>query len=280
MNFNYIFLIAYAWGLNSTLSHGMVEKRPRLISTHLKRFSPYNKVPARLQKESLMVYYNTPLAQCDDFSCGHRVLFHAECLEKAAQQAKEDKDLFMPTFQESAKDEKRLSKIYHKISRYLKYIDPKFDQFATGLCDFHLAGISQKKLRLLKEKIIPIKVFSDEIWVLHNPVKSKHPLLFSDEFLKDSEFETFDRSTCYQPLQESPEFAYQLERLKSKKPFVFSHFGCLCNGHWILASLFNNFKGRTRIAFMDSQNLTFEDNVLMAVIQKKFLPYIHTLNGN
>lgn len=246
-----------------------MEERPHLESKIIYRSSLYNPLPNNLKRRPL-VYYKTLTVQKDKFSCGHRTLFHALSIERAAKKAQAGIPL-EKSLSWLLKDQKSFSDVYRKITGYINAKDPETDH-AQGLYDYHLFEASHKKLPLLKGKMIPIYLEKDgQINIIHNPKPSTNTQLFPDEY-----FDSHDDLTRVE-LKKSKEFTFQLNKLK--EPFDTTHFACLLHDrHWILASIMLNTYKKAKLVILDSANHDLMQNDAIVTMIETLLEFVEEFN--
>jgi len=262
---NLIFFFGFFTFVNTM--HAMQKQKPTMVSNIIGSDSLYNHVPSRFRKRPL-VYYKALTRQRDNFSCGHRAIFHALTIERAAKKARIG-DPLEKNLPWLLKDQKSLSDVYRKITRYINETEPDTDQ-TLGLYDHQIHGAIQKKIPMLKDKLIPIFYEADDtVTITHSPNHNQNTL-FPDEY-----FESEEESRRVE-IKKSKELFFQLSKLK--EPFDTTHFVCLANNHWILTTVMLNKHKKAKLVVIDSANQDVRSNKPIFTTLKILLECVEEMN--
>ena len=270
MNFKaYILGSLFIWiGYLAGMETSKLRLRSKLLHVH-HRSSIYNRLPKSFKKRPI-VYYRSLMEQYDKFSCGHRLLFHALSIERAAKKAKRENIPLEKSLSWLLKDQESLSDVWNKISSHINETNPSFDQ-RYGLYAYQLFEISQTKLPMLKKKLIPVYLKNNnEVMALENPDKKDQATIFCQEYLESTQDEKFCK------LHESTDLPLILDKLQ--EPFDTAHFACLFDDHWILATCILNEQTKAELLVFDPENNDISDSQAMRSTLAKLLDLTEQIN--
>lgn len=262
------FIISFVFCTFFTTTHAMQPSAPRMISKIKYNSSLYNHVPGRFKKRRF-TYVKSLNEQRDNFSCGHRTLFHALSIERAVKKARRGFPL-EENLSWLLRDEKSLSDVYHKVTSYINETKADTDQ-SLGLYAYQILGTSQKKIPMLKDKLVPIYCETNgEITIAHNP-KHNQDTLFPDEYFENL------KHPVHVKIKESEELSFQLNKLK--EPYDTTHFACLMDDHWILATVILDVNYKAKLIMVDSSNHDVATNKSMITTIETLLECIEEMNN-
>lgn len=220
----------------------------------------YNHVPVSLKNRSL-TYYRSLIQQADEFSCGSRMLAHADILTRVAYKTKTEGISFETNLINYLSNQSRFEKVHQKI----KSINPEYD-YQAGLYDDQIYNAIEKKFPLLKDLFLT--VYYD----------ATHGMTTLD--FTHMECETYQEFCAdehnYIPLAQSRSFRYLLNLLKNK--YDMAHLGCLVNNHWFLATVMINQSNRVQLLVIDSENREFKNWPDMHHLVDQLLHYVKQKN--
>ncbi len=264
--------------LSSLKIMGM-QSRPPLMLAHkkIRRDSPVEQLH-RSYEDKPIKQLIALTEQVDEFSCGHRMFFHARCIDIALKRVKKNGAFLHESLHEILNNVGMLNQIHAKIKSYIDSHDTTFDQ-THGIDVSHIPGICAVKLPQLAGNILPIMLEQDKtITVLYDQAAHPdNPLVYSSDFIKDCGARKLPIEACSKQIDNSPELIYQLEKLN--EPFAVVHFACHYPSHFFLASMISNENKEVMLYVIDSVNNTIDTHTPIKLISSKLLTYVQTINN-
>lgn len=148
---------------------GNLNSNPEFQSTLWCSSHLYYSLPNQFHSKSIF-HIKALLFQTDSFSCGYRALFHALCIETAAQEAKAGARFEHVLVPELANNKNWLN-IGHQINDLLKELQPTFES-SEGLTYGNVLNISQKNL-IFQEKLLPLFFDNHRIYSCEKKIQRK-----------------------------------------------------------------------------------------------------------
>lgn len=261
------FILSFVFSTFLSTIYAMQPRAPDMMSKIKYNCSLYNEVPGCFKRRPF-TYLKSLNEQWDEFSCGHRTLFHALAIERAVKKARRGIPL-TKKLSWLLKDQKSLCDIYGKVTSYINETESDTDQ-SQGLYPHQILGTSQKKLPMLKDKLVPIYCETDgEITITHNPKHDQYTL-FPDEYFESSE------DLIHVKIKDSYELSFQLSKLK--EPYDTTHFACFMNDHWVLATALLNVNYKAELIVIDSSNHDMTSNQSMITTFETLLECVEEMN--
>lgn len=231
--------------------------RPALTTKRRYQESAYNALTESLKRQNApLVYCRVPLEQDDLFSCGYRMIFHAECIERALVRTLLHRNTLEDHLESFLKNETRLRDLTLDLQYYIEKTDKNYD-FKIGTTYSNLIGFIQNYLPLLKDRIMLLKL------------------------QRDNEIVTQVAETkLEEPFETSAKLENHLNRLRV--PLEAVHFACFLPSqmnHWILGSIVTDETLHAKLYVMDSNNNSIEKLPAMATVIQKLLEYVQKLNA-